>query len=180
MLAPKAKRLREEVLESITTEELLKLVELKNKKNALLKQMDELDTEITNLHTKKEQATAAKQLSEQQLQMQQMEPFMAKMLSMSNHLEQLCTYTKELSSKVATLEDQKQILLSAPPKEQIELKSTIQTDDKHPVWIAAALQRRCSELEEFNRELSNLQLVLDCTNQNLSDYQTLLKLKNQL
>lgn len=174
-----------------STEELIKLVELKNKKNLLLKQLEDLDAEITNLHKKKEEVELARTQSEQQSQMREMEPYMAKISSISNHLQQVCAYTKELSSKVSALEDKKEALL----KNELEVDQkenrcvenqkcfNLENTDhqqQHPIWIAHTLQRRCLELEEFTNELSNLQLVLDCTNQNLSDYRSLLKVKKQL
>ena len=189
------KRHREEQLPSLSTEELVKLVALKNKKSNLLKQLEELDTEIGTLQSKNEEAELARIQAEQHQQMQQMEPFLAKMLSMSDHLEQLCLYTKELSSKVASLENVKSELCQSNAKCELDTESNsknkyynsieskdnaVKSNSIHPLLITNTLQRRCMELEDFTRELTNLQLVLDCTNKNLTDYQTLLKLKKQL
>jgi hypothetical protein len=184
-----SKRNRDEgdVVKGISNEDLIKLLELKKRRDELTSQLHSVEQEIVSLEQQKERAILARNNALFNAQLQGMEPFLEKLLNIDGHMAQISSYTKELKDRVSLLEEKLNVksplnVCNSNSCEGITKKDNKGTlgpaetglgSSKNRLWLMTTLQKRCNELESYNKDLNQLKMIVDLANKDLTDYKNL-------
>jgi hypothetical protein len=174
-----------DIVKGISNDDLVKLLELKKQRENLTEQLHSIDQEITTLELQKERAILARNNALHNSQLQGMEPFLEKLLNIDGHMAQISTYTRELKDRVSHLEEKLNVKTPAfmgNSFENVKRENNSQSNGsvrsesesgRDKVWLMTTLQKRCNELESYNRDLNHLKIIVDLANKDLTDYKNL-------
>ena len=180
-----AKRNRDEgdIVKGISNDDLIRLLELKKRREELTAQLHSIEQEIFSLEQQKERSILARNNALFNSQLQDLEPFLGKLLDIDGHMAQISSYTKELRDRVSLLEGKLNVGSPLNVRNSTESVKTekyssgsaeLNLDSgKNRIWLMTTLQKRCSELESYNKELNQLKMIVDLANKDLTDYRNL-------
>lgn len=180
-----AKRNRDEgdIVKGISNDELIRLLELKKRREELTTQLYSIDQEIVSLEQQKERSILARNNALFNSQLQDLEPFLGKLLDIDGHMAQISSYTKELRDRVSLLEGKLNVGSPLNVRNSTESVKTekyssgsaeLNLDSgKNRIWLMTTLQKRCNELESYNKELNQLKMIVDLASKDLTDYRNL-------